>query len=635
MLAPALLAGAFSACSHDSFSDILEAASTNPQMNITIAMSGSRADDSGMTFEEGEGLENYLNISGKDKYRIYFFDADNKYFSSFNTLVYTYIGSDDGKTYYRFQGEAPADLPEKFKIVTLFNWPEYPVEMSSGSAEGGYVLIPGTTTIEDLCTGTHAQFNHLANPADGEWLDISEGRLIPFYGVREYDINDYIKTTDWVTTEDGDKEIKGGIVVDLTKNPLPLLRAMAKVEVILNDANLDFERVELVNVNPKGYCSPKNATTHDSYYNGYNWDTDFIHNVHLPWKDGDKDVNASSAESIGSLLMTRKNPTEKKWIAYIPEYINKDVADGTECKIKVILSQGSISNDEWAAVSSEKKAQYIYFSPEGKKSGTDTYDIWRNNIYRFTLSAMNFKMEAKAEIQPFAEQVLNFGFGLMRDSRGDLMIIPTPERDEAGNVVVDENGETVYSYPQYFLDFINDDNPNHKFPQEEDENGNHTTGKRIRLEEGDYYAIVVGEYEAMSDAVLWVKDRTGCHVLSNFGTVDDGEDCNARLVESFFGNNQSEKFYKDKFGYRRVHHFENHNSIVIDPEDDGLLFCVIENFGQISQFRKYYEVESWDAATSTGWIINKDADGNETGFQEIKTDGTIGKAVDLDGNLIQ
>ncbi|MDE6692181.1 MAG: hypothetical protein K2K05_02240, partial [Muribaculaceae bacterium] len=197
------------------------------------------------------------------------------------------------------------------------------------------------------------------------------------------------------------------------------------------------------------------------------------------------------------------------------------------------------------------------------------------------------------------------------------------------------NGDVMYSYPQYFLDFLADDNPNHKFPQEEDENGNPKPGSRIRLEEGDYYAIVVGEYEAMSDAVLWVKDRTGCHVLSNFGTDKDDDHCNARFVETFFGNNQSEKFYKDKFGYRRIHHFENHNSIVIDPEDDGMLFCVIENFGQISQTRKYYEVESWDETTCTGWIINKDAEGKETGFQEIKTDGTMGNVVDLDGIIIQ
>lgn len=638
----AVFAGAMSGCSDDSFSNIQEESQAVPQLSITIAMSGSsRSGTDG--FEDGEGLENYLDITNIHRYRIYFFNSDNTYidtFTPFNSNIDEESQSEN-VNYYHFWGAAPSGLPETFKIVVLFNWPEYPAEDSGiAASSGAFVLHKGVTTINELCTSAFAQFSALTSPGEeGEWLNSDMQRLIPFYGVREYDINDYVDAGDL-----NDKgEIKGGIRIDLSKkkngdkaaSPLPILRAMAKVEVILNDANLDFERVELVNVNPKGFCAPKNATTHDSYDHGYDWDKDFIRFVHLPWKDdGDKDINASATEVIGSLLMTRKNATEKKWIAYIPEYLNNNVAKDTDCKIKVTLSQGNLSNDEWDKVKPEKKSQYIYFSPDGRQGNTDTYDIWRNNIYRFTISSMNFKMEATANIQPFSEQKLVFGFGLMRDSRGDLMVIPTPERDEAGNVVLDENGEVRYSYPQYFIDFIEDDNPNHKFPQEEDENGNPKPGSRIRLEEGDYYAIVVGEYEAMSDAVLWVKDRTGCHVLSNFGTENDDDHCNARLVEAFFGNNQSEKFYKDKFGYRRVYHFVNHNSIVIDPEDDGMLFCVIENFGQVSQVRKYYEVESWDAATCTGWIINKDAAGNETGFQEIKTDGTIGDAVDLDGNLI-
>lgn len=245
----------------------------------------------------------------------------------------------------------------------------------------------------------------------------------------------------------------------------------------------------------------------------------------------------------------------------------------------------------------------------------------RNTHVVVIITVNGVSIDVDVDIQPFAKQEVRFEFGLMRDDRGDLMVLPVSK--------LDENGEVVMTYPQYFLDFINDDNPNHKYPVEVDWDGT-PSENLVKLEEGDYYAIVVGEYDDMSEATVWVKDRTGCHVLSNYDSSVDSE-CSARIVESFFGNNQSERFYKDMFGYRRVHHFDNHNSIVRHPELDILLFCMIENFQQPDQTRKYFEVESWDEKTFTGWIINKDSDGKETGFQKITSDGELGESVSLDG----
>lgn len=257
------------------------------------------------------------------------------------------------------------------------------------------------------------------------------------------------------------------------------------------------------------------------------------------------------------------------------------------------------------------------------------HQLPRNTHVVVIITVNGVSIDVYVDIQPFAEQKVRFEFGLMRDDRGDLMVLPVPQLDENGNEMTDENGETIMTYPQYFLDFINDGNPNHKYPDEVDLNG-HPSGNKVKLEKGDYYAIVVGEYDDMSEATVWVKDPTGCHVLSNYESTADME-CSARIVESFFGNNQSERFYKDIFGYRRVHHFDNHNSIVRHPETDALLFCVIENFQQPNQTRKYFEVESWDEPSCTGWIVNKDENGKETGFQKITPDGQLGESVALDG----
>lgn len=235
----------------------------------------------------------------------------------------------------------------------------------------------------------------------------------------------------------------------------------------------------------------------------------------------------------------------------------------------------------------------------------DRIQILRNNIYRYVVSGVN---EIDLDVQPFANLEVSFGFGLLRDARGDLMVLP------------DKNG----NYPEYFINFAN----THGYPKAEDEYGN-PSDDLIVLQDGDYYAIVVGENEEMSKATIWVKDREGCHVLSNFGSEDTSIACSARRVESFYNNNESEKFYKDKFGYRRVYHFNNHNSIVRHPKLDCLLFCIIENFQEDGEKRRYYEVESWDDASKTGWIVTKDDAGNETGFREITSEGTLGKTVAL------
>lgn len=663
-LASVILACVITACTNHTFSDIPEQVQPRPSMSITIAMSGiSRAGDT--EFEPGEGFENYLDITTNKNYRIYFFNDDNSFFGTFNVLVNSYIGSNDGNTvfYYRFKGEAPDKLPEKFKLVTLFNWPKYPqtVKISDGNSDREILKFDDTiiNNIEDLCTQSSAQFTALTSPdKDGSWLDDKTGRLIPFYGVREYDLTNYLSETD--KTEEGD--IKGSVIIDLSKdkdmNPteLPIIRAMAKVEVILNNPMASFEEVSMTKVNSKGFCAPyKNSGwTYDytDYYHDYKWDMDFVRGVHLTngatTDNKGKGTNDATPASLNFKKVTADGVKPEKWVAYVPEYKNIGVENYTSIRVKLKNPDAVKSNDDTSEVEPSISIEgdntsyynYIYFADYKNGQATTTrFDIERNNIYRFTITGMNAGMDISAEIQPFAEQKLTFGFGLMRDSRGDLMVVKIPERDATGKVMVDEKGDTIYTYPQYFLDFVQ----KHDFPKEiqvdsdgnilKDEAGNilYKTTEVKPTAKGDYYAIVVGEYESLSEADVWVKDKDGCHVLTNFGkTVDnsnnsaDHEGCNSRLVEMSFGNNQSEIFYKDKFHYRRVHHFDNHNSIVRHPVDENLLFCVIDNFGSPDEIRKYYEVESWDG--ETGWIIVYDENNNETGdFRQITYDGNLGQ----------
>lgn len=389
-----------------------------------------------------------------------------------------------------------------------------------------------------------------------------------------------------------------------------MLRALAKIEIVdkmpLDEAgedNYTIDKVELIGYATRGSIFP----TYDQWASGL--ETQYVTAPSVPSSSEYRGVapilgNVSSVEDEDAIIKFFQDEDAtgirddgcNVFSCYLTEYDPDMIGTVPQMWLRITLK----------SVLTDRKVQYrMEVAPYSGGKPENPLKILRNNIYRYVITGMN---EVSLDIQPFAKHDLSFGFGLIRDARGDLMVLP------------DKDG----AYPDYFLNFVR----THGLPKVEDEDGN-LTNEDIELRDGDYYAIVVGENEEMSQATIWVKDREGCHVLSNFGSDDNTQACSARHVENFYNNNESEKFYKDQYGYRRVYHFSNHNSIVRHPKLDNLLFCHIENFQQEGEIRKYLEVESWDDTSHTGWIVTKDADGTETGFQRITSEGTLGETVPL------
>lgn len=616
--AACLIAGVVaSSCSKESLAspDPLLPAEGVPTLGISLGVEGATRATNPGEFEPGSGYENYLDITGND-YRIYFFDTDNNYYlATFDPYLKPAINPEpeEGTYYYTFMGQVPSNVGTKFKLVVAANWGTYPEEKEEADAtEGSFSLVKGVTTIKDLTTHAGSQFEALATPDEGEdWL--GPKRLIPFYGVRSYDLTEEKYGVKQYIDSEGN--LKKDVYVDLTEDALPLLRAMARVEVVLDNAYASFSSVKMSRRNAKGFCAPYSDAEgwqfdYSDYYHGYKWDEDFARAPHLVGGKNDANMVELEFKKVSSRKENDdKTVTPEKWVAYVPEYINVGTDDYTVITVTLANPDGETvpGTGDGDAEGTEKPewdnpTKMIYFATNGTEESNDIttaatsskpgrYNIERNNIYRFTITGMTTTLTCQVDIQPFAEQILNMEFGLMYDERGDLMVLP----DENGNL------------PKYFTTYME----GRDWPKDE-------IGNRLEPQTGDYYAIVLGnDGDITSDRVeIWLKDAQGCKVLSNFSLKDDNsQECSSRKVIHFFGSTQTE-YDKDIQGERRLHHYPNHWTVVLDNE--GMM--IYKDPDNETRFK----VESWDGTDC--WIIL-----SETVSDDKKTITTVFEKIGENG----
>ena len=327
-------------------------------------------------YEDGETDENYIDIAGGN-YRIYFFDADNKFIAGFDPSGFI---SADGSDYrqYNVLGKAPDALVKhsSFKMVVLANWPKYPED------DTNITLTAEKTTIADICDASWAQYDCLmdgneTNPTSVA-LDPDAGRLMPFYGVHEY----------------SNVTFKPGVATILSE-PVTLLRAMAKVEVILQTDDyfdLSFSSLKINRYNAKGYCAPKDVFHQDSYDHNGNWESDYTRTLHLVG-----DQNDSEAKELSFRCVRRWDEGGKryeKWTAYLPEYQNIGVGDAySSIKAKFDNVQAEPYTILFANYDNNGQAD---------NSNGNRLNIERNNIYRFTITVRDRKLMVNVQEWEYA-----------------------------------------------------------------------------------------------------------------------------------------------------------------------------------------------------------------------------------------
>lgn len=355
-------------------------------------------------YKEGETDENYIDIVGRN-YRIYFFDTNNKFIAGFDPSGFI---TADGSDYlqYNVLGKVPDALVNysSFKMVVLANWPKYPEDN-----DVNVTLKAGETTIAEICNADWAQYDCLTdgnktNPT-AVALDPDADRLMPFYGVHEY----------------SNVTFKPGVATILSE-PVTLLRAMAKVEVILQTDDyfdLSFSSLKINRYNAKGYCAPKNVS-HQSDYDHGNWESDYTRTLHLVGNRNDIEEKELSFRCVRRWDEGGKR--YEKWTAYLPEYQNVEV----ENAYSSIKAKFNIQTED-------DEPHMIYFAQYdgGQTKNVNRLNIERNNIYRFQVTCTHYDFKLLLTVsnwQGLYENTFDFG---------DIQIVSpvSPWEDEKDNNV--------------------------------------------------------------------------------------------------------------------------------------------------------------------------------------------------------
>lgn len=331
------------------------------ELMVSVAFKIPKASAEG--YEEGEAYENYINVSD-NKYRIYFFDNNNKFIDRLEGSKVV-VSEDSDYQKYDVSGMASDGLVgyRSFKIVVLANWPAY------DDSE----MKRGVTTIDDICTSDFAQFD-IFNASELK----PDGKLIPFYGVQEYT----------------NVEFKANELTVLAE-PINLLRAVAKVEIVLEadkSYGLSFSEVKINRYNSKGYCAPYSVYSQSDYVHN-SWDSDYVRNLHLVRgvnEEGEKEmsfVRVDSCEADGKL--------KEKWITYLPEYRNVDVENYSYMTVKFRHQREDDSPYDI------NFARYT----DGKADSSERLNIERNNLYRFKVNVTPLQFRVSVDKWEFGGKV--------------------------------------------------------------------------------------------------------------------------------------------------------------------------------------------------------------------------------------
>ena len=344
--------------------------------------------------QKGTDAENTVN----DIQVLLFSNTDNAFLGEVS--ITAFYPTEGDSHLYKFYGELPT-LPtgtsimdtDKFlncKLMVLANCSVDPSQ------------ITGTATIHNLLQA--ATFNFDATPD-----------AIPMWGVLKV-----APVTGSDDTKSGVKMREGGF-----PNPLPdiyLLRAMAKVEVIMKDSDHEITSIAVNRYNNTGHCIP-------TYYNAVT-DTRLL--VRSEAFNATSSVNTSSVSFFANESTTSGG--YKCYTIYVPEYDNIGTG-ATPSSIDIQLDNNT------------NKTYRVFYGANGK---TTDYNIVRNHIYRFNIEDVNDGFNISLAVQPWLLQEFNAEFtdNISFESYGwkEETIGNGGKPDAESNVLMLSTSDAVYRF---------------------------------------------------------------------------------------------------------------------------------------------------------------------------------------------
>ena len=348
-----LLAGLFgmltTSCSQDEvLEEAVETRSENLQVFFTLNLGegnmGSRTnwegydkDDANAEGETGNNIENKV-----EDIQVLLFANDNDNTFLGEVSISAFYPTEGDSHLYKFYGELPT-LPTGKSIMDTNKYLNCKI-MVLANCSVDPSQINETNTINTLLET--ATFNFNGNPS-----------LIPMWGVLKV-----IPDNKVLMHENG------------FPNPLPdiyLLRAMAKVEVIMKDTKHQITSIAIENYNNTGNCVPA----------GY---SSAIDTRKLNRNDvfrATTDIKAESCPFIANVsdVIIKENGADKNYkcyTIYVPEYKNMDGTSAVTNPSRIAIQVDDKSN----------KTYYVYYGTAGKNT---EYNIVRNHIYRYNITKVN------------------------------------------------------------------------------------------------------------------------------------------------------------------------------------------------------------------------------------------------------
>ena len=313
-------------------------------------------DDANAKGQVGNNIENKV-----EDIQVLLFANDNDNTFLGEVSISAFYPTEGDSHLYKFYGVLPT-LPTGKSIMNANKYLNCKI-MVLANCSVDPSQISGTTTINTLLEA--ATFNFNGKPS-----------LIPMWGALKVTPTDEI-----LMHENG------------FPNPLPdiyLLRAMAKVEVIMKDTKHTISSIAINRYNDTGYCVPT----------GYGTTTDTKALVRNSAFRSTNSVNSGQQSFFNNVsTVTENGNTYKCYTIYVPEYDN--------------LSDGVTPSTISIQVDNKDKVYTIKHGTAGKNT---EYNIVRNHIYRFNITGVNSAVDVGLTLkymvmdwQDIDNGTLNFG----------------------------------------------------------------------------------------------------------------------------------------------------------------------------------------------------------------------------------